>query len=187
MPTDLDFLLERNRRFARTDAKTRVPRIPFIPNQQLYVVTCVDPRVDPAQILGLDLGDAIVGRNVGGRVTAAMLQDLAWISFLHETKTPDADWFQIAVIHHSDCGSGFFADDELRRTFSARGFDDAGLARLAVLDPAETVRTDVATLLAYPHLSPRVRVSGYAYDVGTALLTEVVRAAEPAAVPTPSG
>lgn len=184
---DLNFLLERNRRFAGTDAKTRVPQIPFIPHQQLYVITCVDPRVDPAHVLGLDLGDAIVGRNVGGRVTPAMLQDLAWISFLHETKTPDADWFQIAVIHHSDCGAGFFADDELRRAFSARGFDDADLARLAVLDPAETVRADVATLLAYPNLSSRVRVSGFAYDVESGLLTEVVRAAEPVAGAASSG
>ena len=45
-----------------------------------------------------------------------------------------------------------------------------------VLDPAQTVRTDVATLLTYPNLSPRVRVSGYAYDIATGLLTEVVPA-----------
>src|SRR5213076_2357215 len=48
---DLDVLLQRNRAFARTDAKTRVPQIPFIPHQQLYVITCVDPRVDPAHTL----------------------------------------------------------------------------------------------------------------------------------------
>ena len=45
-----------------------------------------------------------------------------------------------------------------------------------MLDPAQTARTDVATLLAYPNLSPRVRVSGYAYDIATGLLTEVVPA-----------
>jgi carbonic anhydrase len=174
MADDPNFLLERNRAFARTAARTRVPRIPFIPNEQLYVITCVDPRVDPADILGLQLGDAIVARNVGGRVTPALLQDLAWISFLHETKTPDADWFRIAVIHHTDCGSGLFADDDLRHAFAARGFDDSELSRLAVLDPARTVRADVATLLAYPNLSPRVAVSGYAYDITTGLLTEVV-------------
>jgi carbonic anhydrase len=173
---DLDVLLQRNRAFARTDAKTRVPQIPFIPHQQLYVITCVDPRVDPAHTLGLQLGDAIVARNVGGRVTPALLQDLAWISFLHETKTPDADWFQIAVIHHTDCGSALLADDELRQAFATRGFDDAELSRLAVLDPAATVRTDVAVLRAYPNLSPRVAVSGYAYDIATGLLTEVVPA-----------
>ena len=187
--TNMDMLLERNRAFAQTDAKTRVPQIPFLPHQQLYVITCVDPRVDPARILGLELGDAIVGRNVGGRVTAAMRQDLAWISYLHQTKTPDADWFQIAVIHHTDCGSGFFADDHLRHEFSTRGFDDAALAELAVLDPAQTVRADVGALLAYPNLPPKVRVSGYAYDVRTGLLTEVAPAtsrADATAASTPA-
>ncbi|MBA3905275.1 MAG: carbonic anhydrase [Pseudonocardiales bacterium] len=176
MTDDMNFLLERNRTFARTDAKARAPQIPFVPNEQLYVITCVDPRVDPADILGLQLGDAIVARNVGGRITPALLQDLAWISYLHETKTPDADWFQIAVIHHTDCGSGLFADDNLRHAFAARGFNESELSGLAVLDPAQTVRTDVATLLTYPNLSPRVRVSGYAYDIVTGLLTEVVPA-----------
>ena len=176
MAHDTNFLLERNRVFAKSDAKTRAPRIPFLPNKQLYVITCIDPRVDPPDILGLQLGDAIVARNVGGRVTPALLQDLAWISFLHETKTPDADWFQIAVIHHTDCGSGLLADDDLRHAFAARGFDDGELSRLAVLDPARTVRTDAAALLAYPNLSPRVRVSGYAYDITTGLLTEIVPA-----------
>jgi carbonic anhydrase len=177
----MDTLLQRNREFADTDAKTRVPSIPFIPNRQLYVITCIDPRVDPANILGLELGDAIVARNVGGRVTSSVLRDVAWISYLHERMTPDADWFEIAVIHHTDCGSGFFADDQLRRDFAARGFDEDDLVGLPVLDPTETVRTDVAALLAYPNLSSHVRVSGYAYDVATGRLAIVVpmRAEEP--------
>lgn len=110
---------------AATGAKDRVPEIPFIPNKQVYILTCVDPRVDPAQVFGLELGDAIVARNVGGRATPAVIQDLAWISYLHETKTPDADWFELVVMHHTECGSGFFADDDLRHGFAARGFDDA--------------------------------------------------------------
>jgi carbonic anhydrase len=174
--TVMNELIQRNQKFAETDAKDRVPAIPFIPNRQLYVITCIDPRVDPANILGLELGDAIVARNVGGRVTSSVLQDVAWISYLHEQKTPDADWFEIAVIHHTDCGSGLFADDDLRHGFADRGFDDAELARLPVLDPAETVRTDVAALLAYPNLSSKVRASGYAYDLATGLLTTVVPA-----------
>jgi carbonic anhydrase len=169
--TNMDTFLQRNRDFADTDAKNRVPQIPFIPNRQLYVITCIDPRVDPADILGLELGDAIVARNVGGRVTASVLQDVAWISYLHEVKTPGAEWFEIAVIHHTDCGSGLFADDELRHGFAARGFDDLELARLPVLDPLATARADVAILLDYPDLSSEVRVSGYAYDLATGLLT----------------
>jgi carbonic anhydrase len=173
--SNFDELLRRNASFARTGAKDRGPAIPFIPNRQTYILTCIDPRVDPAQLFGLELGDAIVARTVGGRVTPAMLQDLAWISYLHETKTPDADWFDFAVMHHTDCGSGFFADDGLRHEFAARGgYDDAELADLAVLDPAQTVPVDVARVLASPLVPARIKVTGLAYDVKTGLVTTVV-------------
>src|ERR1700735_5606829 len=163
--SSVDELLPRTQAFARTDAKDRVPEIPFIPSKQVYIITCIDPRVDPAQLFGLELGDAIVARTVGGRVTPAVLQDLAWISYLHETKTPEAEWFEFAVMHHTDCGSGFFADDELRHGFAARGYDDAELAALAVLDPSVTVPGDVAAVLQAPQVSSRIKVTGLAYDV----------------------
>jgi carbonic anhydrase len=172
--SNFDGLLRNNADFARTSAKDRVPEIPFIPNKQVYILTCIDPRVDPAQVFGLELGDAIVARTVGGRVTPAVIQDLAWISYLHEKKTPDADWFEFAVMHHTDCGSGFFADESLRHDFAARGFDDAELARLAVLDPAVTVPEDVEKILNAPQVSPKVTVSGYSYDVKTGLVATVV-------------
>ena len=168
---NIDELLQRNKAFAATDIKDRVPAIPFIPNLQVYVITCIDPRVDPAAILGLELGDAIVERNVGGRVTPAVIQDVAWISYLHEVKTPDAGWFELAVIHHTDCGSGFLADPELRHGFAQRGFDEQALAELAVLHPAETVRVDVERLAREPSISPRIKISGYSYDIRTGLLT----------------
>jgi carbonic anhydrase len=169
-----DELLRNNASFARTGAKDRVPEIPFIPNKQVYILTCIDPRVDPAQVFGLQLGDAIVARTVGGRVTPAVIQDLAWISYLHEAKTPGAGWFELAVMHHTDCGSGLFADDDLRHGFAARGFDDAELAALAVLDPATTVPGDVEKILSAPQVPSVIRVSGYAYDVKTGLVTTIV-------------
>ena len=172
--THFDELLDRNAAFARTDAKDTVPQIPFIPNRQVYVLTCIDPRVDPAATLGLALGDAIVARTVGGRANRSFLDDLAWISYLHETKTPDAEWFEIAVIHHTDCGSALMADPELRAGFVARGFDDATLRRTAVVDPADTVPVDVRAILASPTLCGRVLVSGYGYDLKTGLLEQLV-------------
>jgi carbonic anhydrase len=175
--SEIEILIDRNRKFATTDAKSNVPVIPFIPNKQTYVITCIDPRVDPANLMGLELGDAIVGRNVGGRITDAMLQDIAWISYLHEVKTPDADWFDLMIIHHTDCGSGFFADEELRHGFAERGFDEEELAQLPVLHPADTVRVDVDKVLANTAISKSIRVSGYTYDLETGLLTEVVPAA----------
>ena len=67
--TNIDHLLDRNHAFARTDARQDVPALPFLPRQGLYIVICIDCRVDPAQILGIELGDALVQRNIGGRVT----------------------------------------------------------------------------------------------------------------------
>jgi carbonic anhydrase len=174
--SNIDELLSNNARFAATDAKDRVPEIPFLPNKQVYLISCIDPRVDPAALLGLSLGDAIVARNVGGRVTASVLSDLAWISYLHEVKTPDAPWFELAVIHRTDCGSALMADDQLRAGFVARGFDDRELRDTAVVEPATTVAHDVRLILDAPKVSDQIAVSGYSYDIHTGRLTEVVPA-----------
>jgi carbonic anhydrase len=176
--SNFSVFLERNAQFAAGDAKDRIPAIPFIPFKQVYVITCIDPRVEPAAVLGAELGDAIVARNVGGRVTPSVVKDLAWICHLHENKTPDSDWFEVAVIHHTDCGSALFADEELRRGYAARGgYDERTAAAIAVLDPAATVREDVARLSAAPELAASrdsFKIGGYAYDLKTGLLTTIV-------------
>ena len=170
--------LERNARFAAAGDQRVVPAIPFVPFQQLYVITCIDPRVEPAAVFGARLGEAIVARNVGGRVTPSVIKDLAWICHLHENKTPDADWFEVAVIHHTNCGSGLFADEQLRHGYAARGgYDERTAAAMAVLDPAETVRADVELLRTAPELAASreyLRIGGYAYDLDTGLVTTVV-------------
>jgi carbonic anhydrase len=170
--------IERNAQFAATDAKDHVPEIPFIPSKQLYLITCIDPRVDPAAIVGSELGDAIVARNVGGRVTPPLVKDLLWILHLHENLTPDADWFEIAVIHHTDCGSGLLARDELRTGYVSRGgWDDKTALDMAVVDPAKTVAEDVQKLHSAPELQPtigNVKIGGYVYDVKTGRITTIV-------------
>jgi carbonic anhydrase len=173
-------LLERNHDFAATDVRTRTPRLPFLPHQGLYIVTCIDPRTDPAQFLGLRFAEAIVGRTVGGRVTPAVIQDLAYIGYLVETKAPEGPFFEAAIIHHTDCGSGMLADEELRHAFAQRtGYDEDALADLPVLDPAATVRTDVERLLCDSRISPRITVSGHVYDVHTGLITTIVKPVAP--------
>ncbi|MFB6780989.1 carbonic anhydrase [Streptomyces sp. NPDC056352] len=171
--------LERNQAFAASGAQADVPRVPFIPFKQLYLIICIDPRVEPAAVLGVRLGEAIVARNVGGRVTPAVIQDLAWIVHLHENKTPDADWFEIAVIHHTDCGSGLLADDDLRAGYAARGgWDEQTFLEMAVLEPSKTVQKDIAKLRAAPELAPaigNIKIGGYAYDLGTGKITTVVQ------------
>ena len=175
--TNIDHLLDRNRAFARTDARRDVPALPFLPRQGLYIVICIDCRVDPAQILGVELGDALVQRNIGGRVTPAVIRDIAYAAYLVQTKAPQGPWFEVAVIHHTDCGSTLLADDDLRHRYAQRiGVDERALADTPVLDPARTVATDVARVLWAPEIPPEVQVSGHVYDVETGLVTTVIDA-----------
>jgi hypothetical protein len=101
--------------FARDpSARQGTPLLPFIPNLNLYLVTCIDCRVDPAQILGVRLGEALVQCNIGGRITPAIIRDIAYAGYLVDTKAPEGTYFEVAIIHHTDCGSTLLADDELR-------------------------------------------------------------------------
>ena len=175
--SNLTPLLDRNQDFARTDARQNMPPLPFIPRLNLYIVTCIDCRVDPAVTLGIKLGEALVERNIGGRITPAVIRDIAYAAYLVETKAPDGPYFEVAIIHHTDCGSTLLADDDLRHGFARRaGVDERTLADTPVLDPARTVRTDVERVLWADEVAPDVLVSGHVYDVQTGLVTTVVDA-----------
>jgi carbonic anhydrase len=175
-------LLERNRAFAETDTRTHTPRLPFLPNQGLYIVTCMDSRTDPADFLGIRFGEAIVARTIAGRVTPAVIQGLSFIGYLVEAMAPEGPYFEAAIIHHTDCGSVVLADEEFGHGFAQRtGYDDDELAELAVFDPAASVRADVERVLSDPRISTRITVSGHVYDVDTGLVTTVVEPASPRA------
>lgn len=176
----LETLLNRNKDFSATDAVAKNPQIPWLPSQLAYVITCIDSRTEPAGFLGVDLGEVTVQRSVGGRITPAVLRDIAYISYLTESKTPDGPWWELAVIHHTDCGSTLLADPKVRSGFAARsGYIEAELAWLPATDPAVTVRADVNTLINAPQLSHNIKVSGYVYNTAVGTLDTVV---EPTAV-----
>jgi carbonic anhydrase len=170
---NIDPALERNRAFAAAGGHEGAV---VLPNLRLFVITCLDPRVDPAHVLGLGLSDAIVVRNVGGRVTPEVINDIAFISQIAETVLPDGPLFEVAVIHHTQCGAAALADDSFRRRYAERiGADESTLREQAIVDPAATVTTDVDRVRSAPAISPRVMVSGHVYDVTTGLVQTVIR------------
>src|SRR5206468_1975185 len=117
------------------------------------------------------LSDAMVVRNVGGRVTPAVINDVAFISQIAENALPDGPLFEVAVIHHTQCGAGALADDAFRRRYAERiGAEESTLREHAILDPTATVTRDVERLRSAPAISPRVTVSGHVYDVVTGLV-----------------
>ncbi len=165
---NVDPALERNRAFAAAGGHQGAV---VFPNLRLFVITCLDPRVDPAHFLGLGLSDAMVVRNVGGRVTPEVINDVAFIGQLAENMLPDGPLFEVAVIHHTECATAALADDAFRRRYAERiGVEQATLREHVVLDPAATVRRDVERLRSAPPISPRVTVSGHVYDVVTGLV-----------------
>jgi carbonic anhydrase len=178
-PAGIDTTLERNRSFAAAGGHQGA--VPF-PNLRLFVVTCLDPRTDPAHFLGLALSDAIVVRNVGGRVTPEVIRDIAFIGQIAENVLRDGPLFEVAVIHHTQCGSGTLADDSFRHRYAERiGAEDETLREHAVIDPVATVTHDVELLRAASAISPRVTASGHVYDVVTGLVETVLAADRQAA------
>jgi carbonic anhydrase len=149
------------------------------PRLRLFVITCLDPRVDPAHVLGLRLSDALVVRNVGGRVTPEVIDDVAFIGQLAGRALPDGPLFEVAVIHHTQCGAGAFADDAFRYRYAERiGADESSLRARAIVDPAATVAADVERLRSSAAISQRIAVSGHVYDVVTGLVDTVMAAAD---------
>jgi carbonic anhydrase len=165
---------QRNRAFAA--ARGHEGAVVF-PTLGLFVITCLDPRTDPAHFLGLGLSDAMVIRNVGGRVTPEVIEHVAFIGQLAETVRPDGPLFEVAVIHHTQCGTGALADDGFRRRYADRiGVEESTLLEYAVLDPPATVVHDVERLRAASAIPERVKVSGHVYDVASGLVETVLPA-----------
>jgi carbonic anhydrase len=170
--TGIAAALERNRAFAAADGHQGAV---VFPNLRLFVITCLDPRTDPAHFLGLGLSDAMVVRNVGGRVTPEVIDDVAFIGQLAQNVIPDGPLFEVAVIHHTQCGTGALADDTFRHRYAERiGADESALRERAVLDPAATVAHDVERLRSASAVSPRIAVSGHVYDVVTGRVETVI-------------
>ncbi len=101
--TTVDELVLRNRDFVRTgfDAGLTIN-----PSGNMMVIGCVDPRVDPTRILGIEHGEAAVIRNVGGRITPSTLKTLAMLRRVGAANSdgiPRGDW-NLVILHHTDCG-----------------------------------------------------------------------------------
>ena len=171
-----DLLLERNSTFAEAFA----PDATMMPTLGAMVITCADPRVDPAHILGLDRGEALVIRNVGGRVTPATMQTIALLGAIaqHEGVDPGAAGLEIIILQHTDCGITRLHDqpDALAYSF---GVEPSELADRAIDDPRAAILVDLAVLRANPFLPAGVILTGLLYDIHTG---HVERVADPSPV-----
>jgi carbonic anhydrase len=132
----------------------------------LAVLTCIDSRIDPLAMLGLEPGDAKIVRNAGARVTDDVLTTLVMARYL-------LDVDRLMVIAHTDCRMAAADDDELRQAIrEAGGPETADLSFSTSADQAASVRADVERVRSFARLES-LQVGGFVYDVATGLLTRI--------------
>jgi carbonic anhydrase len=137
------------------------------PRKHLAAVTCMDTRLDVYALLGLQLGDAHVIRNAGGRVTDDVLRSLIVSIEILGVHT-------VAVIQHTECGMTKTTNAELRAIVQERrGVEPADIDFLPIDDHTTTVRNDVEFLRTNPFLPPDLEVFGFLYDVRTGRLAAI--------------
>jgi carbonic anhydrase len=158
-----DELLENNARYA---ADVFGGAKPLPPARQVAVVACMDARLHPSRILGLQEGDAHVIRNAGGVVTDDVIRSLSISQHLLGTK-------EIVLIHHTDCGMLTFTDEQFADRLQQEAGQRPGWSANAFGNPEDDVRESIRRIQDSPFVREKGSVRGFVFDVTTGKLAEV--------------
>ena len=140
--------------------------LPLPPRKKLAIVACMDARLLPARLLGLEEGDAHVIRNAGGLVTEGEIRSLAISQRLLGTE-------EIILIHHTDCGMLTFTDEEFKRSLEEETGVVPDWVAESFQDTDEDVRQSIARIKASPFIPRKESVRGFVYEVETGTMREV--------------
>src|SRR5918995_3869899 len=157
-------VLEANARYAEQfDLRT----LPGPPVRRLAVLTCMDSRLDPARILGLEPGDAHVIRNAGAVVTDDVIRGLVLSTWLMDIR-------EVLVIAHTRCRLLGGTNEQIRKEIADRSGVDAGAIDFhPFADLEESVRAGVARIAQSPLLPESLEASGFVYDVESGTIRAV--------------
>lgn len=162
---EIDKFLAANEEYASAFEKGNLPSQPV---RRVAILTCMDPRLDPAKFLGLQEGDAHVIRNAGGRASADALRSLIISQQLLGTR-------EVVVIHHTDCGMMTLTNEHLRDQLQDRfGTSAAEIDFLPFASLEQSVRDDVDAIRSDPFIPDDIEISGFIYDVESGRLSRVV-------------
>jgi carbonic anhydrase len=161
--TTTDDLLRNNEAYASNFDKADLP---MPPAKKVAVVACMDARVIPTRILGLEEGDAHVIRNAGGVVTDDEIRSLAISQHLLGTE-------EIILIHHTDCGMLTFTDEQFGDRLEQKTGERPAWSAECFEDLEEDVRKSADRLRSSPFIPHKDAIRGFVYDVESGLLREV--------------
>jgi len=163
--TGFDDLLAANRRYAESFS---LSGFDGIAHAGVAMVTCMDSRIDPLRMVGLEPGDAKILRNPGGRVNdAALVALVLGVSLLNVSR--------ILVVQHTRCAMASAGEAELQERVGSRLQQDASWLSIgAITDQRQALRADVLRVRSHPLMPAEVEVGGFLYDVDTGLLGDPV-------------
>jgi carbonic anhydrase len=162
-----DELIQANQQYAQTFDKGDLP---MPPGRNVAVLTCMDARLHPEKFLGLEVGDAHVIRNAGGRASDDAIRSLIISSCLLGTK-------EYVVIHHTDCGMLTFSNEDLQsQLVEQTGAPTCTIDFLPFSDLEQSVRDDVKRIQEAEFIPQGITVSGFIYDVRSGRLQPVQEA-----------
>ncbi|MBB5135202.1 carbonic anhydrase [Thermocatellispora tengchongensis] len=135
--------------------------------RRLAVVTCMDSRIDPLGLLGLQAGDAKILRNAGARVTDDVQRTLVLAVYLLGVN-------RVLVMPHTDCRMSKSTDSDIHDLIARdHGVDTRSLDFHTVADQGEALRHDLTRIRTSPFLPSDLAVGGAIYDVHTGELIPV--------------
>jgi carbonic anhydrase len=172
-PVDLiSTLQDRNASFVEDGF---VSELKMMPSLKTLIISCLDPRVDPMDILKLRPGEAAVVRNVGGRVNPALFETLGMLRALSRSRGNDlGPGWNLVLLQHTDCGIKGCYHEAPELVAKYMGVDHADLEVLAINDPYQAVSIDIESLRGNPDISGRATVSAMVYDVATGRVDVII-------------
>ena len=133
----------------------------------LAIVTCMDSRISPLAVVGMQAGDAKILRNAGARVTDDVLRTLVLASYLLGVN-------RVLVMPHTDCRMANADEATIHATIQDQfGVDTRSLEFRTVSDQRAALAIDVTRIRTYPLLQKGVSVAGAIYNVSTGQLEPV--------------
>ncbi|WP_228893320.1 carbonic anhydrase [Pseudoduganella aquatica] len=175
----MDFITTLTRRNAEFAATAFSAGLKILPSQRTLILGCVDPRVDPMEVLKLAPGEAAIIRNVGGRVNPALLETMDILRTVSRAGgAAIGEGWNFIVLHHTKCGiAGCYHHAPALLAQHMGVAEGEALDALAVTDPYASVAIDVAALRTNPGFADGISITGMVYDVDTGLVETVVPAA----------
>ena len=138
------------------------------------MLTCVDARVAPSHFAGLELGDVLVMRNVGGRVTDTVGLEMSILWTLMTMAAGKEPHMELAIVHHTSCGMERFSDPTVAAKVTEKFGISSIVATYAIEEPHLSVATDIERLRNDERVPGGLNVSGHVYDIATGRLSTVV-------------